>query len=832
MSTFTCLHDGYRVMTSGARVVDGVVDRISGSGNAMLETEGGDELNLGPVSEEVVGENVSAIKLSGLWGLCLDTRFVTEDYLSELSSLAGQPTDELRSLTNGNPFASEKSAGPEDVGRIVRTEGQSDLGVVEYDGGRPISVELPELFAEFDIPREMPVEIAAVRRGVALGCPALEHAELDEITTGDAVEVVVQREADELEGAVVGHIAESGVPVLAREQFLPEGAVVLTGVSHVFNTHVSADTASLPSDAWPDVGEMIGVSLHEVSESGAGRGLAEGLPVDMEGAVALQTRLEEFTAVVVDRPEGKIVASVGELPPSARPTPGDVVEVSIKVRAEDETLGLCRGVPVVIPGPVPEPLKTVECGITDVKSSYLTGSVTAHTWASSVSPGEEIEVNVEYADGEDGVAVHRGVPVVVRGGGILVGTSVRLGITGIESGFVEAGVDSLNDLPNVGDEISITDAERRSASGGVCFVGGHPVLLPYSDNWGSGEVRLGVESVLPAGIRVSVEALPEDRKPSVGQEIDIDLSSTSGDEFPVLNGIPTAVPEELIPLGGTVRLGVAAVRSNCVQCSVSALPETLVPAVGEKAVVEVELHSEEGSFGKVDSIPTLLPRAKLRRGTRTTALLVGREEEFLIAVGLEVTGDDLAHDVDEIARYYGKLWEAREAWRDDRFREAASKCDEAARAVRGDSAVVELLRLEARRNELFLRGEAVRAESGAQDARWEVQRAIEGLSVPNLPGAEHAVDELKAYRYALTALSKDGGMNAGYLNATTRALRNAKSEWKNPWKDVIPHPILATFIATVDKPNVPSVEEADKLVSETPEYWPFVTLSEVADALD
>jgi hypothetical protein len=218
-------------MTSGARVVKGFVDRISGSGNAMLETKEGDELNLGPVSEEVVGENVSAIKLSGLWGLCLDTRFVTEDYLSELSSLAGRPTDELRSLTNGNPFASEKSAGPEDVGRIVRTEGQSDLGVVEYDGGKPISVELPELFAEFDIPREMPVEIVAVRRGVALGCPALEHAELDD--TGDAVEVVVQREAGKSEGAVVGHIAESGVPVLARGQFLPEGVVVLTGVSHV-----------------------------------------------------------------------------------------------------------------------------------------------------------------------------------------------------------------------------------------------------------------------------------------------------------------------------------------------------------------------------------------------------------------------------------------------------------------------------------------------------------------------------------------------------------------------------------------------------------------------
>jgi hypothetical protein len=817
-------------MTSGAQVVKGFVDRISGSGNAMLETKEGDELNLGPVSEEVVGENVSAIKLSGPWGLCLDTRFVTDDYLSELSSLAGRPTDELRSLTNGNPFASERSAGPEDVGRIVRTEGQTDLGVAEYNGGKPISVELPKLFAEFDIPPEMPVEIVAVRRGVALGCLALEHAEVND--TGDVVEVVVQREAGKSEETVVGHIAESGVPVLARGQFLPEGAVVLTGVSHVFNTHVSTSTASLPPHAWPDVGETIGVSLHEVSESGAGRGLAEGLPVDMEDAVAPQTRLGEFSAVVVDRPEGRIVASVEELLPSARPTPGDIVEISIEVRAEEETLGLCRGVPVVIPGSVPEPLETVKCGITDVKSSYLTGSVAAHTWGNSVSSGEEIEVDIEYADGEDGVAVHRGVPVVVRGGGVLVGTSVRLGVAGAEAGFVEAGIDSLHDSPNVGDEINIGVSERRSVSGGVCFVGGLPILLPYSDNWGSGEVRLGVESVLPAGIRVSVAALPEDRKPSVGQEINVDLSSASGDEIPVLNGVPTAVPEELIPLDGTVRLGVATVRSNCVECSVNALPENSVPAVGDTAAIEVTVQSEGGSLGKVDKIPTLLPRARLRQGTRTTALLVGRDEAFLIGVGLEVVGDGLAYDVDEITSYYGKLCEAREAWRDDGFEEAALKCDEAARLIRGNSPIVELLRLEARRNELLLRGEAVRTESGSQDARWEVQRAIEGLSVPSLPGAEHAVNELKAYRYALTALSKNGKMNAGYLNATTRALKSAKSERKNPWKDVIPHPILATFVAQVDKPSVPSAEAADRLVSETPDYWPFVTLSEVADALN
>lgn len=55
------------MMVSEGQTVEGVVSRISGSGNAMLETDDGDEINLGPLNEEVVGERVSAVELSGPW---------------------------------------------------------------------------------------------------------------------------------------------------------------------------------------------------------------------------------------------------------------------------------------------------------------------------------------------------------------------------------------------------------------------------------------------------------------------------------------------------------------------------------------------------------------------------------------------------------------------------------------------------------------------------------------------------------------------------------------------------------------------------------------------
>ncbi len=71
-------------------------------------------------------------------------------------------------------------------------------------------------------------------------------------------------------------------------------------------------------------------------------------------------------------------------------------------------------------------------------------------------------------------------------------------------------------------------------------------------------------------------------------------------------------------------------------------------------------------------------------------------------------------------------------------------------------------------------------------------------------------------------------MNAGYLNATMRKMKGAKESNNNPWSAIIPHPIVASFLASIQKPRVPAAEVADELVTQTPEYWPFLTISEVS----
>lgn len=60
------------------RIYTGVVDRISSSGNAIIECEDS-HVNLGELSKEAVGEEVGFIFL-GINGKCLDEEYTTDDY--------------------------------------------------------------------------------------------------------------------------------------------------------------------------------------------------------------------------------------------------------------------------------------------------------------------------------------------------------------------------------------------------------------------------------------------------------------------------------------------------------------------------------------------------------------------------------------------------------------------------------------------------------------------------------------------------------------------------------------------------------------------------------
>lgn len=129
-------------------------------------------------------------------------------------------------------------------------------------------------------------------------------------------------------------------------------------------------------------------------------------------------------------------------------------------------------------------------------------------------------------------------------------------------------------------------------------------------------------------------------------------------------------------------------------------------------------------------------------------------------------------------------------------------------------------------------GEQIRREHGAEEARETVKEMIESFSELSEPATEFLIDELQAYRFILDGYQSSdsemgGAVNKGFVNAIVRKMTDASNRNENPWENVIPHPVVSTLLASTSMPSAPSAATVDEILSQTPEYWPFLTLSEL-----
>lgn len=813
------------MMVSEGQIVEGAVSRISGSGNAMLETDDGGEINLGPLNEEVVGERVSAVELSGPWWLCLEPAYVTEGYLEEMKSRSGDSIN-----TEILPLLSGSSADTNDVGRTVQLQAGSQERISRYDGDKPIRVRRCGLLEHTASLGEIPVDIVAVRRGIAIGVPALESLESGEVEPGDVVKVNVETVVED-QDAALGTTDDGGLPTFSTDIVATPGSVARVGVLNVFNTHIDASPTALPSGNWPEEGEMIRVTLDQVVDDGNGYGFANGFPVLLPDAISALTEMQSFKTKIVDRTDEMLTVSVSRLGSSERPVVDDVIQVDVIYRSDEGTLCQSDEIPVWIPGSVPDPIESVKCSVSDVKLSHLVGSVASSPKAQQLYESDSFRVKLSHQVGTDGVGVVSGIPVVIPGGQHLVGEEISVGLIEARAGHLVAGVNTLSNVPEVGAEIVISEQEYLSRSGRLCFIESLPVLLPEGSDWPRGDIRIGVENVTPAGLSVSVASLPSTSRPKEGDVIELSLADLESNNRVLVDGIPIEIPPELQYLSGTIRLGVSGIQPNCIRCSIHGLPDGSIPEVGALVQLDVDHSSKGESRGRVAGVPALLPRTDQRGNTTAEVLVVEHSDEFLIAVDVESDRYGFSMESEVVINYYRSLIKAREAWEDDDFEVAIDRCRDAAAAIGEDSHAAKIFQLDSERHQLFLLGEQIRTHEGVREAQHEIQAKIETISLPNIPAATSMIEELKAYRFTLTGVSRDGSMSSGYLNAATRGMEEAKNTESSPWRSVIPHPLFATFLATVRKPRSPSAEKADKLVEQAPQYWPFLTLSEVAEAM-
>jgi hypothetical protein len=72
-----------------AEMISGTIDRISNSGNGMLDYEDG-EISIGPVKPESIGRTVNAVVYSQSFALCLTESARTEYYDNTFKAITNQ----------------------------------------------------------------------------------------------------------------------------------------------------------------------------------------------------------------------------------------------------------------------------------------------------------------------------------------------------------------------------------------------------------------------------------------------------------------------------------------------------------------------------------------------------------------------------------------------------------------------------------------------------------------------------------------------------------------------------------------------------------------------
>jgi predicted HNH restriction endonuclease len=137
-------------------IIAGVIDRISGSGNAMLRA-GNNEYNLGPLPHRIVGNPAIAIPRSDPWAVCITPYIKRDQYLSDFTSVTGMNRRKMECLIeNAIPSISDNfdtnlPSQPSE-GLVTGTSIEVQIvasgpkaSYVLFDNGSAVEIEVPFL---------------------------------------------------------------------------------------------------------------------------------------------------------------------------------------------------------------------------------------------------------------------------------------------------------------------------------------------------------------------------------------------------------------------------------------------------------------------------------------------------------------------------------------------------------------------------------------------------------------------------------------------------------------------------------------------------------------
>lgn len=308
----------------------GQIDRISNGGNAIVKSEKGREINIGPLSKSTVGEWTLAIDLHGPWRLCLTPQLWNGEY-RDLVRRRGDEFGEwtglnaINSLLQIYDYKGSVDGFSSSIVEVTILTTRKNFGVA-YKGPHTILVE-----GDYLLPgQRINVEIVGEYERIMLTQPIVDA---DDSIIGESRDVkIVGRRANVAIGATDGH------SVIIPGENAQKNDTLKVGIADINPGYYEGSLAALPSEELPTQGDPITVRK--------GRAVDSSIPVRLP-ADTPNTEVE-FQLGVASVESDYIRASLPALNNANEFTPDEEYVVSVQEWEGDVGIAVKDKIPIRI----------------------------------------------------------------------------------------------------------------------------------------------------------------------------------------------------------------------------------------------------------------------------------------------------------------------------------------------------------------------------------------------------------------------------------------------------------------------------------------------------
>ncbi len=596
-------------------IIVGEIDRISGSGNAMLDRGG---YNLGPLPREVVGNKAIAIPLSGTWAICLTPFIDRETYLSDFVSTNGTPGDRNQiecaieniqlSTANGLNHLTTRPSGPVHSGTTIDaqiTVSGPNVSYVFFEDGTGAELDIPFL------PPGIETTIEVTKPSSPIMSARIAESILDDAPDPESkltLEVLGTKGSD-------AYASYDSIPIRLPGCPASAGDHIHASIISKEKNHLKAGLSGLPASDREEVGNTFEVDLQLTPDVSDITLVHEGTPIQIltpespiESVVPLKVTGVETNSITAKVDFTKISNSKFEV--------GEELLVDDLKRYDARLIGQYDGIPISIevsehPAALPDSLTII---ITAISPDEITARIKVEFEEGEKLPIEHIERRERGIVGQ-----YNGVPVLILAEEKPPALPDSLDVTIAEISATEV-IAEINPDFEVGDGLTVTDIERRDDR----FVGqynGIPVVLSPSDlppaepdildavvtNVSKNEILASIRShtrleSIEAGSIITVEIDRHEHNHLIGK----------------YKGFPVWVPHDGKIIPHELTVAVTKITDLGIFASFDNLPEETVPEAGEivpariesvdqsTAVAWVEVTEDIDSYALPVVVPMLL----------------------------------------------------------------------------------------------------------------------------------------------------------------------------------------------------------------------------------